>query len=121
MRQRTNDAEEGRAHGHLGSISRAASDKDDGPIAPRAHARKDGVGDIYGTNEVRVHVIHNPFGAKNPSVNISLPTRRGVIYKYVPKFLAGAVCEPSRIVDNDIDATPYSQSIIYALFDLSHW
>ena len=64
------------AHGNRGSIRGTASDKDDGPIAPCAHARKDGVCDIYGPNEVRVHVIHYSFGAKNLSVNVPLPTRR---------------------------------------------
>lgn len=66
------------AHGDLGSISRAASDKHDCPIAPRAHARKDGVSDIYGSNKVRVHVVHHSFGAENRKVDVSLRTRRGL-------------------------------------------
>jgi hypothetical protein len=65
------------AHGNRGSISRTASNKDDGPIAPRAHAWKDRVGDIYGPNEVRIHVNHNSIGGKNPHVDVSLPTHRG--------------------------------------------
>jgi hypothetical protein len=57
------------AYGNRGSISRAASDEDERPIAALAHARKDGIGDIYGPKEVRLHFFHNTLGAKNLIVN----------------------------------------------------
>lgn len=41
--------------------------------------------------------------------------------RYSPELFAGAECDLSRVVDKDIDATPYGQSLINALFYLPRW
>ena len=42
-------------------------------------------------------------------------------WEYIPKLLADAVCDSTRVVDKNIDATPYGSSFVYALFYLSDW
>ena len=54
-------------------------------------------------------------------IRLSIFRDGGLTLKYTPELLAGAVRHSARVVDKDIDATPYGQSLIYALFYLSEW
>lgn len=45
----------------------------------------------------------------------------GDLERYTPELLANAECDCARVVDEDVDATPYGESLIYALLYLSEW